>query len=344
MRQVRVNILPKKIGLNNRKTEILFHETNFDLIKAQIESIKPDIVIADSIQIFYKSDLPSSPGSVVQVREIATEFMHIAKGFRITTFLIGHVTKSGEIAGPRILEHIVDTVLEFEGDRHHGFRLLRVNKNRFGPTDEVAIYQMQEKGLKEILSPSEIFLSERTHDAPGSCIVSAQEGKRSFLVEIQALVSASPFANPSRRSTGLDQNRLALLLAVIEKRIGYHMHKCDVFVSITGGVKILEPAIDLGVLLAIASSFSNRSIDPKVVVIGEVGLNGEVRSVSRVESRLKEAIQMGFNKCVLPEKNLKGLSANFKEEIELFGVEFVDEAIKELCQQKMTPATVATNE
>ncbi|MCC6127896.1 MAG: DNA repair protein RadA [Chlamydiae bacterium] len=308
----------------------LLSETHFSQIKAQIDQIKPDIAIVDSVQIVYKAELPSSPGSVVQVREIATEFMHLAKGQGITTFLIGHVTKSGDLAGPRVLEHLVDTVLDFEGDRQHGFRLLRSMKNRFGATDEIAIFQMKEDGLSEVSNPSQVFLQERMKELPGSAIVPGLEGARSFLLEIQALVTATSFPNPSRRSTGLDQNRLGLLLAVLEKRVGYQLHHCDVFVALAGGLKIVEPAIDLGILLAVSSSFMNRPIPSDVIVLGEVGLAGEVRGVSRVETRLKEAIHMGFAKCILPKKNLKGISSVIQSKIQLIGVDLVDQAIQEL--------------
>ncbi|HSX25907.1 MAG TPA: DNA repair protein RadA, partial [Chlamydiales bacterium] len=271
----------KRLSIDHQNLYLL-NETNFTAIRAQIDQLKPDIAIVDSIQIVYKSELPSSPGSVVQVREVATEFMHLAKGQGITTFLIGHVTKSGELAGPRVLEHIVDTVLDFEGDRQHGFRLLRSTKNRFGATDEIAIFQMKEMGLVEVPNPSQAFLEERMKEIPGSAIVPGLEGARSFLLEIQALVTPTAFPTPSRKSTGLDQNRLSLLLAVLEKRVGYQLHHCDVFVALAGGLKIVEPAIDLGILLAIASSFSNRPIPSDVIVIGEVGLGGEVRGVSRI--------------------------------------------------------------
>ncbi len=308
----------------------LYSETSFHAIKAQIDQLNPDVAIIDSVQIVYKSEIPSSPGSVVQVREIAMECMHLAKGQGITTFLIGHVTKSGEIAGPRVLEHMVDTVLDFEGDRQHGFRLLRAIKNRFGPTDEIAIFQMRETGLSEVANPSQAFLQERMKEIAGSAIVPGLEGARSFLLEIQALVTATAFPTPSRKSAGLDQNRLALLLAVLEKRVGYQLHHCDVFVALAGGLKIVEPAIDLGILLAIASSFTNRVIPSDVIAIGEVGLGGEVRGVSRVETRLKEAIHMGFKKCILPRKNLKSLEAGLREKIELIGVDLVDQAIQQV--------------
>jgi DNA repair protein RadA/Sms len=308
----------------------LLSETLFSHIKAQIDLLKPDIVIVDSIQILYKSEIPSAPGSVSQVRELATEFMHLSKGLGIATFLIGHVTKSGEIAGPRVLEHIVDTVLDFEGDRQHGYRLLRAVKNRFGPTDDIALFQMGANGLSEVSNPSSMFLEERMKEVAGSVIIPTIEGTRPILVEVQSLVAAAAFSTSSRRSTGLDQNRLALLLAVLEKRVGYSLHHCDVFVSVAGGMKILEPAIDLGILLAVASSFCNKPIDPETVILGEVGLGGEVRSVPRIESRIREAIHMGFRTCFLPKRNLKGIPAELSSKMHLQGVDVVEEAIHAL--------------
>ncbi len=305
----------------------LLNETLFSSIKAHIDQIKPQILIIDSIQIVYKGELQSAPGSVTQVRETTTEFMHLAKGQQIATFLIGHVTKSGEIAGPKVLEHLVDTVLYFEGDKQQHYRMIRVVKNRFGPVDEVAVFQMNSQGLQEVPNPSEIFLEERKKEAIGSAIVPTIEGTRPILIEVQALVTDTAFSTPSRRCTGIDQNRLALLLAVLEKRIGYPLHKCDVFVSIAGGMKITEPALDLGVLLAVASSLRNRMLDPDATVIGEVGLGGEVRSVARLESRLKEAVHMGFRRCMIPKYNLKGLSEEIKKKIQLHPVEFVEEAM-----------------
>ena len=317
----------QRLGIDHQNLYLL-SETLFSAIRAHIDQLQPDVAIVDSVQIVYKSELPSSPGSVVQVREIAMEFMHLAKGQGITTFLIGHVTKSGEIAGPRVLEHLVDTVLDFEGDRQHGYRLLRAIKNRFGSTDEISIFQMKETGLVEVPNPSHVFLAERVKENPGSAIVPGLEGARSFLLEIQALVTPTAFPTPSRRSTGLDQNRLALLLAVLEKRVGYQLHHCDVFVALAGGLKIVEPAIDLGILLAIASSFTNKALPEDLIVLGEVGLGGEVRGVSRIETRLKEAIHMGFKKCILPKRNLKGLSSSITEKITLIEVELVDQAIR----------------
>lgn len=301
-----------------------YNETNFEQIQTHIERLNPQILIIDSIQILYKAEVSSAPGSVTQVRELATSFMHLSKKLGISTFLIGHVTKSGEIAGPRVLEHIVDVVLEFEGDRQHGYRILRAVKNRFGPTDDIVLFQMYAEGLKEVENPSQAFLEERMKGSAGSVIVPTVEGSRPLLIELQALVASSAFATSTRKSTGLDPNRLSLLLAVLEKRMGYTLHRSDVFVAVAGGLKIVEPGIDLAILLAIGSSFCNRAIDPETVVMGEVGLGGEVRSIARVESRLKEALNMGFKRCVLPKRNLKGLMF---QGMELIGVEKVEQAI-----------------
>ncbi len=311
--------------LEIRQDELyLFSETMFSNIKLQVEELKPDVLIIDSIQIVYKPEIASLPGSVIQVKEVAMECMHIAKQMGVTCFLIGHVTKSGDLAGPKVLEHIVDVVLDFEGDPDLGLRILRARKNRFGPTDEIAMFQMVEKGLEEVPEPSQIFLKERNKESTGSCIIPTMEGTRAILIEVQALVAASAFATCARRASGIDPNRLALLLAVLEKRAGYHFHSLDVFVSVAGGLRIREPAIDLAIALAIASSFCNRPIDPHTIVIGEIGLGGEIRSVSRMESRIKEASHMGFKRCILPKRSLpkeKGI-------IELVGVERLEEAIQ----------------
>ncbi len=305
----------------------LLSETQFSNIHAQIDKLNPEVLIIDSVQIVYKDDIPSAPGSVTQVKEVALECMHLSKGRGITTFLIGHVTKSGEIAGPRVLEHLVDTALYFEGDRQHGYRLLRSIKNRFGPTDDVAIFQMCEEGLREVPNPSAVFLEERNQGSAGCSIIPTVEGARAFLVEVQALVAPSSYSTSSRRCTGLDQNRLALLLAVLEKRMGYKLHALDVFVSVAGGMKIKEPAVDLGILLAIASSFCNQPVHHETAVVGEIGLSGEVRSVPRIETRIKEAINMGFSTLVLPAKNLKGLSEKLTSKIALRGIDVVEDAI-----------------
>lgn len=320
MRAERLSVLHKNL--------YLLSETLFAAVQKGIEELKPDILIVDSIQIVYKAEIPSGPGSIVQVREIATELMHICKKKNISTFLIGHITKSGEIAGPKVLEHLVDTVLEFEGDKQHGFRLLRSIKNRFGPTDDIAIFQMKEEGLIEVKNPSQAFLEQREEPVSGTVIVAALEGVRSFLIEVQALVSGTCFPTPSRKCTGLDQNRLSLLVAVLEKRVGYKLQNCDIFVSVAGGVKIREPAIDLGVVLAIASSFSTRIIPPDTLVIGEVGLGGEVRGVGRIENRVKEAILMGCERCILPYRNLKEVGLKYSKKIELIPVKLIEEAVR----------------
>ncbi len=315
--------------LNITSTNLFFFsQTNFEQIQLHVQRLTPKILIVDSVQVLYKAELSSAPGSTSQVRELAISFMHLAKKLSICTLLIGHITKSGEIAGPRVLEHIVDTVLEFEGDRHQGHRILRSIKNRFGPTDDIVLFQMWTEGLKEVKNPSLMFLEERMKKSTGSVIFPTIEGSRPLLVEAQALVAPSAFVTSARRSTGVDQNRLALLLAILEKRMGYTLHRSDIFVAIAGGLKIVEPGIDLPILIAIASSFCNRFVDPEIVLMGEVGLGGEIRSVPRVELRLKEAANMGFKRALLPHRNLHGISSTQK--IELIGVERVEEAIEHL--------------
>lgn len=316
-----------KIDTNNL---FLLNETNFSVIKQQIDQVNPHIIIVDSIQIIYKEELPSAPGSVSQVRETASEFMLLSKGKNISTFLIGHVTKSGEIAGPRVLEHLVDTVLYFEGDRHLNYRMLRTVKNRFGPSDEIAVFQMRDDGLAEVPNPSQLFLEERQKGSAGSTIIATIEGSRPILVEIQALVTDTAYSTPSRRCTGIELNRLVLILAVLEKRMGYHLYRSDVFVSVAGGIKIIETAGDLGILLAITSSFSNRNIPPTTIVMGEVGLGGEIRGIPRIEARIKEAIHMGFTRCIMPKRNINGITKDLTQNIELIGVERIEEAIATL--------------
>ncbi len=319
----------KRLGVQHEKLFIL-SETNFAYVKAEIEKLKPEVLIVDSIQILYKAEISSSPGSVSQVRELAMEFMHLSKRLGMATFLVGHVTKSGEIAGPRVLEHIVDVVLDFEGDRHQGYRVLRGVKNRFGPTDEIVLFQMNAAGLTEVTNPSHFFLQERRRESTGSVIIPSLEGSRAILIEAQSLVAPSVFQTATRKSAGIDSNRLSLLLAVLEKKVGYQIHHCDVFVSIAGGVKIYEPAIDLGLSAAIISSFCNRIIDPDTVIFGEVGLGGEVRSVAKAEARIKEAVHLGFKRCILPKKCMGAISVDLKQKILLKGVETVEEAIHDL--------------
>ncbi len=319
----------RRLGIDSENL-FLYNETLFQSIKLQIDQLKPDIIIVDSIQIIYKNELPSSPGSVVQVREIANEFLHISKGYGITTFLVGHITKSGELAGPRLLEHLVDTVFDFEGEKHYGFRLLRVRKNRFGPTDDIALYRMNEEGLHQVLHPSIAFLEKRRFSLSGITIVPTIEMARAMLIEVQALVSHSAFSTPSRKAAGLDSNRLSLLLAVLEKRLGYQLYTYDVYVSLAGGIRIKETGIDLGVILSIASSVANEIIDENMICFGEVGLAGEIRNVSHAENRVKEAINMGFTKCMLPENSIKSISKTISDQIELIPVNLVDEAIRKI--------------
>ncbi len=307
---------------------LLLAETNIEAIKAQIENIKPDIVIVDSVQVVYKNDVPSLPGSISQIREAATEMMYIAKNLSISIFMIGHVTKSGEIAGPKVLEHLVDTVLYFEGDRQHHYRILRVVKNRFGPCDEIGIFQMKSQGLQEVENPSEVFLDQRKRTVEGSAIIPTIEGSCPILVEVQALVTSLAYSSPTRKSSGLDTNRLALLIAVLEKRLGYSLMRSDVFVSIAGGIRIREPAIDLGVLMAIASSYRERPLNFSQVFLGEIGLAGDIRRVSNIEKRLKEATRMGFKDAIIPKRNLKDLSKEVLNSIQIHAIEFVDEAIQ----------------
>jgi DNA repair protein RadA/Sms len=313
--------------LNVPKNSILFsNETELNAIAHLLQTYNPKLVIIDSIQILYKNEIPSAQGSVTQVRECTAALMQIAKATSTAMLIIGHVTKSGEIAGPRVLEHLVDTVLYFEGDQQQNLRLIRSIKNRFGPTDEIAVFQMDGGGLKEVLNPSQLFIEDRTRGTTGTVITPMMEGTRPILIEAQALVTETFFPTPSRRSTGIDSNRLALLLAVCEKRARLRLHQSDVFVSVTGGMKVTEPAVDLGLLLAIVSSFANKVFDQDTAVMGEVGLSGEVRGVPRIEARVKEALQMGFSRCIVPAKNFKAVHS-MQESIKIVPVSWIDEAL-----------------
>lgn len=303
----------------------LLCETNLDTIRNVIENRKPELVIIDSIQTMYSEDVSSAPGSVSQVRESTHVFMQLAKGLGITIFIVGHVTKEGTVAGPRVLEHMVDTVLYFEGDRHASYRILRGVKNRFGSTNEIGVFEMRQNGLVEVENPSEYMLSGKPENASGSVVACSMEGTRPLLIEIQALVCESNFGMPRRTATGTDYNRVNLLMAVLEKRIGLHMSNCDAYVNIAGGIKMNEPAIDLGIVMALVSSYKNRPVDEKMIVFGEVGLSGEVRAVSMPEQRVAEAKKLGFEICVVPEvsldmvKNIKG--------IKIVGVKTVNDAM-----------------
>jgi len=309
-------------------TEDLFLlcETNLDNIRSVIEKRKPQLVVIDSIQTMYNEEVSSAPGSVSQVRESTNVFMQLAKGLGITIFIVGHVTKEGKVAGPRVLEHMVDTVLYFEGDRHASYRILRGVKNRFGSTNEIGVFEMRQNGLVEVENPSEFMLSGRPEDASGSVVACSMEGTRPILMEIQALVCNSNFGMPRRTAAGTDFNRVNLLMAVLEKRAGLHLANQDAYVNIAGGIRINEPAIDLGIVMAIVSSFKNRPVDPKTIVFGEVGLSGEVRAVNMPEQRVAEAKKLGFQTCIIPEvsmdmvKEIKG--------IQIIGVKTINEAIR----------------
>ncbi len=306
------------------KDLLLLCETSLDLIEETIEKIKPDVVVIDSIQTMYKEDVSSAPGSVSQVRESTSALMQIAKGAGVSIFIVGHVTKEGVVAGPRVLEHMVDTVLYFEGDRHAAYRILRGVKNRFGSTNEIGVFEMRETGLIEVSNPSEFMLDGRPEGASGSVVTCSMEGTRPILLEIQALVCKTNFGFPKRTAAGTDFNRVNLLMAVLEKRLGLHMGECDAYINIAGGIKINEPALDLGIVMAIVSSYKNRSIDDKTIIFGEVGLSGEVRAVNMSEQRIQEAKKLGFETCILPKVSLKGLKI---EGIRLIGVSNVKEAI-----------------
>lgn len=294
-----------RLGALSDKLYVLC-ETNLDLVEEAISDVQPDFLVIDSIQTVYRPDVASAPGSVAQVRECTAQFMRIAKVNGVATVLVGHVTKEGAIAGPRLLEHMVDCVLYFEGERHHSYRLLRAVKNRFGSTNEIGIFDMTEDGLREVANPSELFLSERPLGVAGSTVVASMEGTRPVLVELQALVAPTHFPSPRRMSSGLDHQRISLVIAVLEKRMGLFMQNQDAYVNVAGGVKLDEPAADLAAAVSIASSFRDLPTKPYDVVFGEVGLTGEVRAVSRAETRVKEALKLGFKRVILPEASMKG--------------------------------------
>lgn len=300
-------------------------ETNIEAILAAIDQIEPDFLVIDSIQTVFHPAIASAPGSVSQVRECTAHFMRIAKNKGIATVLVGHVTKEGAIAGPRMLEHMVDCVLYFEGERHHTYRVLRAVKNRFGSTNEIGIFEMRETGLVEVSNPSELFLSERPLGVAGSAVVASMEGTRPVLVELQALVSSTNFPSPRRMATGFDHNRLSLIIAVLEKRNGLFLQTQDVYLNVAGGVKLDEPAVDLAVAVSVASSFRDCPTQPYDLFFGEIGLTGEVRGVSRVDQRVKEAEKLGFKRIIMPEKSLKGWTP--PRSMEIIGVNTVQEAL-----------------
>lgn len=303
----------------------LLSENNMENIGFNIAETKPNILIIDSIQTMYNPALTSAPGSVSQVREATLTLMRMAKTTNTTVFIVGHVTKEGSLAGPRVLEHMVDTVLYFEGDSHLSYRILRGVKNRFGSTNEIGIFEMSDIGLKEIANPSQMLLSGRMKGVPGSCVTASIEGTRAMLVEVQALTSYTNFGMPRRNSAGVDYNRAILLIAVLEKRVGMQLGNSDAYINVVGGIKLAEPAADLGILAAIASSFRNKEIDEGTIIIGEVGLAGEVRAVNFMEKRINEAMKLGFKTCIIPQNNAAGLKDKFN--MNIIGVQNVNEML-----------------
>jgi len=322
-RQVRLR--GERLGAQADKL-LLLAETALEAIFDRVREVKPTFLVIDSIQTIFTAALESAPGSVSQVRECAGRLMHLAKKEGVSTFLVGHVTKDGAIAGPRMLEHMVDTVLYFEGDAGHPYRILRAVKNRFGSTNEIGVFSMGEGGLAEVPNPSELFLAERPQDAAGSVVVPSLEGSRPILVELQALVSGASFGTPRRTTMGVDHNRSALLVAVLEKKVGLSLLAQDIFLNVAGGVRLDEPAIDLGIVAALASSHLNRPVPARTLLFGEVGLTGEVRAVAQPELRVNEAARLGFDRCFLPQGNLKGLKT--PPGIVLIGVRSVDEMLR----------------
>ncbi len=322
-----VKIRADRLGINN--DDIMFlGETDIDAIQEAILATNPKLVIIDSIQTMYSEEITSAAGTVSQVREITARIMRICKDNGITTIIIGHVTKDGNIAGPRVLEHMVDTVLYIEGERYFSYRILRSVKNRFGSTNELGMFEMKNEGMVEITNPSSILISEREDNPAGAVVVASMEGTRPLLIELQALTSTSVFGIPKRTANGFDYNRLAVLIAVLEKKAGLALGGQDVYLNVVSGIRIVEPAVDLGVILACSSSYKNVSIPKDVVAIGEVGLTGEVRAVNMIEKRIKEAEKLGFKKCIIPESNKKLLKDNYK--LDIIGVRNINEAIKAL--------------
>lgn len=322
--QTQIKLRANRMG-NFADGLFLLCETNLEIIRGILEKERPELVVIDSIQTMYSEEVSSAPGSVSQVRESTNVFMQLAKGLCIPIFIVGHVTKEGTVAGPRVLEHMVDTVLYFEGDRHASYRILRAVKNRFGSTNEIGVFEMRQSGLEEVENPSEYMLSGRPEQSAGSVVACSMEGTRPILIEIQALVCRSNFGMPRRTAAGTDYNRVNLLMAVLEKRLGMALSNSDAYVNIAGGIRMNEPAIDLGIVMALVSSYRNRPVDEKTIVFGEVGLSGEVRAANMPEQRVAEAKKLGFETCILPQvcmkmvKDIKG--------IRLIGVKSVNEAV-----------------
>jgi len=309
------------------KNLLILAETNLAVIEVLIEKTEPEVIIVDSIQAMYWPDLESASGTVGQVRAATALFIRFAKTRDIPVFLIGHITKEGLIAGPKVLEHMVDTVLQFEGDRHHAYRILRASKNRFGSTNEIGIFEMHDAGLREVVNPSAVFLAERKPGTSGSTVVASMEGTRPLLLEVQALVTPTSYGIPQRTPTGFDTQRLQMLLAVLEKRVGFHIGEYDVFVNVAGGVRVYEPAADLGMALAIVSSLRDVAVDAHFVVVGEIGLGGEIRTVSHIERRIAEATKLGFRRILIPKNNLT--TATPGGDIQIIQVDAFEQAVAE---------------
>lgn len=308
----------------------LLSETDLDVVTEVITRKKPEIVIIDSIQTMYREEIGSAPGSVGQVRETTSTLMRLAKSLPVSIFIVGHVTKEGVVAGPRVLEHMVDTVLYFEGDGGASYRFLRGVKNRFGSTDEIGVFEMRGDGLAEVLNPSEYMLAGKPKQAPGSVVVCSIEGTRPILIEVQALVCRTNFGMPRRTSTGADYNRVNLLMAVIEKRMGIHMGDCDAYVNVAGGMRIKEPALDLGIVMALLTSYRNQSLDDDTICFGEVGLAGEIRAINMAEQRVLEAAKLGFSRCILPKVNERQLALTKEQigDLQLVGVGSIHELLE----------------
>lgn len=322
-----VKIRADRLGIKNSNIMFL-GETDIDVIEETILAMEPKLVIIDSIQTMYSEEITSAAGTVSQVREITARIMRVCKGHRITTIIIGHVTKDGNIAGPRVLEHMVDTVLYLEGERYFSYRILRSVKNRFGSTNEIGMFEMRNEGMVEIKNPSQILISDREDNPPGSILVASVEGTRPLLIELQALTTPTVFGLPRRAANGIDYNRLTMLIAVLEKKTGLPLGSQDVYLNVVSGIKLVEPAVDLGTCLVVASSFKNYALPKDMVAIGEVGLTGEIRAVNMIEKRIKEVEKMGFKTCIIPESNKKLLKDDYK--IDIIGVRTINEAMKKV--------------
>ncbi len=321
-----IKLRSERLEVKPSRNLLLLAETNLHLISTILENHCPDLIIVDSIQTLHRPEMESPPGTVGQVREATALFSSLAKKKGVPIFLVGHVTKDGLLAGPKVIEHMVDTVLHFEGEQHYTYRILRAMKNRFGSTNEIGIFEMHDTGLREVTNPSEVFLSQRTYGASGSAVVASIEGTRPLLLEVQALATPTSYGIPQRTATGFDARRLQMLLAVLEKRVGLHVGQYDVFVNVAGGVKITEPAIDLGMALSIVSSIKDLPVDSHTVAVGEIGLGGEIRAVSQIEKRIGEAKKLGFKHILIPKNNRKALKAT--GELTLVDVSTVDEAMQ----------------